>query len=42
MKKNLFRTSCLEVFCKKSTPEISQNSQEDTRAKASFLIKLQA
>ena len=33
----------LEVFCKKNMLlEISQNSQENTCARVSFLIKLQA
>ena len=32
----------LEVFCKKVFFKISQNSQENTCAKVSFLIKLQA
>ena len=31
-----------KVFCKKVFLEISQNSQENTCARASFLIKLQA
>ena len=30
------------VLCKKVFPEISQNSQENICARASFLIKLQA
>ena len=36
------RKSHPEVFCKKVFLEISQNSQESTCARASFLIKLQA
>ena len=34
------RSSRLEVFCKKVFLEISQNSEESTCARASFLIKL--
>ena len=30
------------LFCKKGVPEILQTSQEDSCAKVSFLIKLQA
>ena len=37
-----FRSSRPEVFCKKGVLEISQNSQESTCARDSFLIKLQA
>ena len=33
---------CLEVFCRKMYLKISQNSQEDTCARVSFLIKLHA
>ena len=36
------RNSRLEVFCKKVFLETPQNSQENTCARASFLIKLQA
>ena len=36
------RSSRPEVFCKKVFLEISQNSQENTCARVSFLIKLQA
>ena len=36
-----FRNSHLEVFCKKSVLKFSQNSQENTCVRASFLIKLQ-
>ena len=36
------RSSRPEVFCKKVLLKISQNSQENTCAKVSFLIKLQA
>ena len=36
------RSSCPEVFCKKVFSEISQNSQENTCARVSFLTKLQA
>ena len=37
-----FRSSRLEVFVKKLLLETSQNSQENTCARVSFLIKLQA
>ena len=37
-----FKSSRPEVFCKKMFLEISQNSQENTRARVSFLVKLQA
>ena len=37
-----YRSSCPDVFCKKVFLEISQNSQENTCARVSFLIKLQA
>ena len=36
------RSSRPDVFCEKEFLEISQNSQENTRARVSFLIKLQA
>ena len=36
------RSTRLEVFYKKVSLKISQNSQENTCARASFLIKLQA
>ena len=36
------RSSRPELFCKKVFVEISQNSQENTSARVSFLIKLQA
>ena len=36
------RSSRPDVFCEKVFLEISQNSQENTRARVSFLIKLQA
>ena len=36
------RSICPELFCKKGVLEISQNSEENTCARASFLIKLQA
>ena len=35
-------SSCSEVFCKKVFLKVSQNSQENTCARVSFLIKLQA
>ena len=35
-------SSCSEVFCKKGVLRILQNSQENTYARVSFLIKLQA
>ena len=35
------RSSRPEEFCKKVFLELSQNSQENTSARASFLIKLQ-
>ena len=38
----LFRRSPQEVFCKKMFLKISQNSQKNTCARVSFLIKLQA
>ena len=41
-RKNPFRGSSAEVFCKKMFLEISQNSQKNTCARDSFLIKLQA
>ena len=34
------RSSSREVFCKKGVLEISQNSQENTCARVSFLLKL--
>ena len=37
-----YRGSRPEVLCKKVFLEISQNSQENTSARVSFLIKLQA
>ena len=37
-----FQKQVTEVFCKKMFLEISQNSLENTCARASFLIKLQA
>ena len=37
----IIRSSRPEVFCKKVFLEISQNSQENTRARVSFLINLQ-
>ena len=36
-----WRSSCPEVFCEKVFSEISQNSQESTCVRASFLMKLQ-
>ena len=39
---HMYRSSRLEVFCKKMFLEISKNSQENTCARVSFLIKLQA
>ena len=36
------RSSCPEVFVKKVFLEISQNSQENTCARVSFLMRLQA
>ena len=39
---NLSRSSRPEVFYKKVLLEISQNSQENTCARVSFLINLQA
>ena len=39
---NICRSSRPEVFCKKVFLKISQNSQENTCTRASFLIKLQA
>ena len=36
------RSSRSELFCKKVFVEISQNSQENTSARVSFLIKLRA
>ena len=38
----MFRSSSPEVFCKKVFLEILQNSQENTCARVSFLIKSQA
>ena len=38
----IFRSSRPEVFCKKGFLKISQNSQENTCARVSFLIKLRA
>ena len=38
----MLRSSHPDVFCKKVFLEISQNSQENTCARVSFLIKLQA
>ena len=38
----IIRSSRLKVYCKKVFLEISQNSQENTCARVSFLIKLQA
>ena len=38
----IYRSSRPEVFCKKVLLEIPQNSQENTCARVSFLIKLQA
>ena len=40
--KQIDRSSRPGVFSKKGFLEISQNSQENTRARFSFLIKLQA
>ena len=37
---HIYRTSCLEVFCRKDVLEISQNSQENTCARDYFSIKL--
>ena len=37
----IFRSSRLEMFWKKVLLQISQNSQENTCAAVSFLIKLQ-
>ena len=37
-----YRRSHLEVFCKKVFLKIPQNSQENTCARVSFLMKLQA
>ena len=39
---NICRSSRPEVFCKKVFLKISQNSQENTCTRVSFLIKLQA
>ena len=36
------KSICSEVFCKMVFSEILQNSQENTCAKISFLIELQA
>ena len=38
--KRITRSSCPKVFCKKVFLEISLNSQENTYARVSFLIKL--
>ena len=38
----IIRSSRPDVFCKKVFLEISQNSQKNTCARVSFLIKLQA
>ena len=38
---HIYRSSCLEVFCRKDVLEISQNSQENTSARDYFSIKLQ-
>ena len=38
----IIRSSRPKVYCKKVLLEISQNSQENTGARVSFLIKLQA
>ena len=40
--RNDYRSSRPEEFCKNGILRISQNSQENTRARVSFLIKLQA
>ena len=37
---HIYRSSCLEVFCRKDVLEISQNSQENTCARDYFSIKL--
>ena len=37
-----YKSSRLEAFCKKRVLKISQNSQENTCVRISFLIKLQA
>ena len=42
IEKKTYRSSRPQVFCKKVFLEISQNSQENTCARVSFLIKLQA
>ena len=36
---SLYRSSCLEVFCKKCAPKVSQNSQKNTCAGVSSLKK---